>query len=89
MVAKEVASSRIQVVERPVYEAFVSAIDPDHMDVRVVVSRVIALEQFVLYFKQKEADNRFNSAIGAAFLATHPWRFRHSFNFISYESKRH
>src|SRR3989339_879024 len=71
MVAKEVASSKVQVVEKSVYGAFVSAI--------------VAHEQFVLYFKQKEANNRFNAAIGAAFLAAHSWRFRHQFNFLSYE----
>jgi len=89
MVAKEVSSSRIQAVEKSVYGAFVSMIDPDHMNLRAVVSRIVAHEQFVLYFKQKEADNRFIAAIGAAFLAAHPWRFRHSFNFFSYEPEKH
>ncbi|MBI4256959.1 hypothetical protein HY626_02810 [Candidatus Uhrbacteria bacterium] len=88
MVAKEVGSSRVQVVEKSAYESFVSAIDSGHMNLRFVVSRIVAFEQFVLYFKQKETNNQFEAAIGAAFLAAHPWRFRHLFHFFTYESKR-
>ncbi|MEK7620705.1 MAG: hypothetical protein AAB413_05745 [Patescibacteria group bacterium] len=83
VVSKLIGSSEVQAVDKTVLESFLKTVESTSVLLRGAEQRATSVGRFMVNFKDKHQDTQFQAAIGAAQRAAHPWRYKHSTNFLS------